>query len=140
VLRVIFWSLAYRCNPIEDIHIAPYRGYVQGAQYGSHAAGSTLLIDATMKGAMPPLALPKKEYMERAQALWTELKLPPIKLKAPWHGYSLGRWTDNWEVFAARAARSEWEKNGEATKMRQRGGLKPETMVWHVEDSVDGED
>jgi UbiD family decarboxylase len=136
----VFWSLAYRCNPIEDIHIAPYRGNVQGAQYGSHATDSTLLIDATMKGAMPPLALPKKEYMERAQALWTELRLPPIKLKAPWHGYSLGRWTDSWELFATRAARSEWEQNGEATKMRQRGGLKPETMVWHVENSVDGKD
>jgi hypothetical protein len=61
-------------------------------------------------------------------------------LKAPWHGYSLGRWTQDWELFAARAARGEWEQNGEATKMRQRGGLKPETMVWHVEEGVGGND
>jgi 3-polyprenyl-4-hydroxybenzoate decarboxylase len=133
----VFWSFAYRCNPAEDVHIAPYRGGVQGAQYGSRASDSTLLIDATIKGAMPPLALPKKEYMERAQALWAELKLPPVKLKVPWHGYTLGKWTENWELFAQRATRGEWEKNGEATKPRQRGGLTPETMVWRVEKEID---
>ncbi len=136
----VFWSLAYRCNPLEDIHITPWRGSVQGAQYGRRASDSSLLIDATIKGPMPPLALPKKEYMERAQALWTELKLPPIKLKAPWHGYSLGKWTEDWDLFAARAARSEWEKNGEATKARQRRGLRPETMVWRVEEGSGIED
>ena len=36
---------------------------------------STLLMDATMKGDMPPLALPKQEYMERAKAIWQELGL-----------------------------------------------------------------
>ena len=35
----VFWSLAYRANPIEDVHIAPYRGGVQGAQYGPRSAG-----------------------------------------------------------------------------------------------------
>jgi len=28
----VLWSLAYRSNPIEDVHISPYRGGVQGAQ------------------------------------------------------------------------------------------------------------
>ncbi len=136
----VFWSLAYRCNPVEDVHVSPYRGNVQGSQYGSRAADSTLLIDATIKGAMPPLALPRKEFMDRAQALWAELKLPPIALKTPWHGYTLGKWTENWELFAQRAARSEWENNGQATKQRQRGGLTPETMVWRVEPDVGIED
>ena len=35
----VLWSLAYRANPIEDVHIAPYRGGVQGAQYGPRSAG-----------------------------------------------------------------------------------------------------
>ena len=34
----VLWSLAYRSNPIEDVHIAPYRGGVQGAQYGPRGA------------------------------------------------------------------------------------------------------
>ena len=30
----VFWSLAYRSLPLEDVHLMPYGGGVQGAQYG----------------------------------------------------------------------------------------------------------
>jgi 4-hydroxy-3-polyprenylbenzoate decarboxylase len=129
----ILWSIAYRSNPVEDVHVAPYRGGVQGSQYGSRGSDSTLLIDATAKGPMPPLALPKKEFMERAEALWAELKLPPIALKSPWHGYTLGDWIERWDVYAARAVNGTWEETGRDTLKRQRGGLKPETSVRKVE-------
>jgi len=129
----IFWSIAYRCNPIEDVHVAPYRSGVQGAQYRERGGDSTLLIDATAKGPMPPLALPKQEFMERAEELWAELKLPPVALKSPWHGYTLGDWIERWDVWAARAVRGEWEETGKETLARQRGGLKPETSVRKVE-------
>jgi len=129
----IFWSMAYRCNPINDVHIAPYRSGVQGAQYRERDADSTLLIDATAKGPMPPLALPKKEFMQRAEALWAELKLPPITLKSPWHGYTLGDWIERWDVWAARTVRGEWEETGRETLARQRGGVKPESSVRKVE-------
>jgi UbiD family decarboxylase len=125
----IFWSMAYRCNPINDVHIAPYRSGVQGAQYRERDADSTLLIDATAKGPMPPLALPKKEFMQRAEALWAELKLPPITLKSPWHGYTLGDWIERWDVWAGRTVRGEWEETGRETLARQRGGVKPESSV-----------
>src|SRR5712672_2099523 len=129
----ILWSIAYRSNPVEDVHVAPYRGGVQGSQYGSRGSDSTLLIDATAKGPMPPLALPKKEFMERAEELWAELKLPPITLKSPWHGYTLGDWIERWDVYAARAVTGAWEETGRETLKRQRGGLKPETSVRKVE-------
>jgi UbiD family decarboxylase len=129
----IFWSMAYRCNPINDVHIAPYRSGVQGAQYRERDADSTLLIDATAKGPMPPLALPKKEFMQRAEALWAELKLPPITLKSPWHGYTLGDWIERWDVWAGRTVRGEWEETGRETLARQRGGVKPESSVRKVE-------
>jgi UbiD family decarboxylase len=129
----IFWSLAYRSNPLEDVHVAPYRGGVQGSQYGNRTSDSTLLIDATAKGPMPPLALPKREFMERAERLWAELKLPPITLKSPWHGYTLGDWIERWDIYAARAVRGAWEETGRETLARQRGGLKPETSVRKVE-------
>ena len=99
----------------------------------SRGADSTLLIDATAKGPMPPLALPKKEFMERAEALWAELELPPITLKSPWHGYTLGDWIERWDVWAARAVNGAWEETGRDTLARQRGGLKPETSVRKVE-------
>ncbi|HEY1541641.1 MAG TPA: UbiD family decarboxylase [Xanthobacteraceae bacterium] len=129
----IFWSIAYRCNPINDVHVAPYRSGVQGAQYRERDTDSTLLIDATAKGPMPPLALPKKEFMQRAEALWAELKLPPITLKSPWHGYTLGDWIERWDVWAGRTVRGEWEETGRETLARQRGGVKPETSVRKVE-------
>ena len=129
----IFWSIAYRCNPINDVHIAPYRSGVQGAQYRERGGDSTLLIDATAKGPMPPLALPKQEFMQRAETLWTELKLPPITLKSPWHGYTLGDWIDRWDVWADRTVRGEWEETGRETLARQRAGVKPESSVRKVE-------
>src|SRR5215470_7644530 len=129
-----FWSIAYRSNPIEDVHVVPCRGGVQGSQYGNRVADSTLLIDATAKGPMPPLALPGKEFMQRAEALWAELRLPPITLKSPWHGYTLGDWIERWDVWAARATSGRWEETGRETLARQRAGVKPETPVRKVEE------
>ena len=74
----VLWSLAYRSNPIEDVHIAPYHTSLQGSQYGPKKSDSTMLIDATLKGPMPPLALPAREYMEHARGIWEELGLPPL--------------------------------------------------------------
>ena len=123
-LDAVMWSIAYRCNPVEDVHILPYHGGVQGAQYGPRASDSTLLIDATMKGPMAPLALPKKEFMERAQALWEELGLPPLT-RASRRGTAtaLGDWTERWDTCAERAVAGDWEQSGEETLARQRGGL-----------------
>jgi UbiD family decarboxylase len=132
-LDAVLWSIAYRCNPIDDVQIAPYHGGDQGSQYSGSGRGSKLLIDATAKGPMPPLALPKKEFMERAQALWAKLELPAIALKAPWHGYPLGDWIDRWDTYAERAVSGAWEETGKETLARQRSGLKPETPVRKVE-------
>jgi len=123
----VLWSLAYRSNPIEDVHISPYRGGVQGAQYGPRRADSTMLIDATRKRPMPPLALPARPFMERARAIWEELGLPALTAQSPWHGYTLGDWTDAWETFARRAAAGDWEASGRDTLARQRTGVMPET-------------
>src|SRR6266436_4890708 len=49
-LDAVMWAIGYRCNPIEDVHIPPYHGGVQGAQYSGRGFGSKLLIDATLKG------------------------------------------------------------------------------------------
>ena len=61
---------------------------------------SAMLIDATMKQPMPPLALPKREYMEHAKTLWERLGLPPLRPEMPWHGYSLGDWDERFEKQA----------------------------------------
>ncbi len=125
----VLWSLAYRSNPIEDVHISPYRGGVQGAQYGPRSADSTMLIDATRKRPMPPLALPARAFMEHAREIWEELGLPQLTVQSPWHGYTLGDWTDTWETFARRATTGDWEESGRETLTRQRTGVSPETST-----------
>ncbi len=92
-----------------------------------------MLVDATLKRPMPPLALPGRAFMERAAELWKELGLPPLTLRPPWHGYSLGDWNDAWGAFARSAVAGEWENNGAGTWSRRRGGLTPETPVRSVE-------
>jgi 4-hydroxy-3-polyprenylbenzoate decarboxylase len=129
----VLWSLAYRSNPAEDVHIEPYRSRGHAPKSGAQEMDSTMLIDATLKHPMSPLALPAREYMERAQTIWKELGLPALTIRQPWHGYSLGDWNETWDQFARNAASGEWEKNGANTETRRRSGLKPETPVRTVE-------
>jgi 4-hydroxy-3-polyprenylbenzoate decarboxylase len=139
--NAVFWSMAYRSNPIEDVHIMPFRAPDHGPSSDSddgappdpRTVNSTMLIDATLKHVMPPIALPAKAYMERARELWTKLKLPPISFQAPWYGYQLGDWRDSWETFAQNATAGKWEENGANTFSRRRGGMKPETPVRSIE-------
>jgi 4-hydroxy-3-polyprenylbenzoate decarboxylase len=139
--NAVFWSMAYRSNPIEDVLVTPFRSPGHGPSSDKkggpagdpRTANSTLLIDATLKGVMPPIALPAKPYMERAQELWAKLDMPPLNMQAPWHGYALGDWSETWERFAQNATSGAWEENGVDTLARRRGGLKPETPARSVE-------
>ncbi len=125
----VFWSMAYRSNPVEDVLVVPNRA---GGHGPKGAANSTLLIDATSKTPMPPLALPTKPYMERAKAIWEELGLPPISPQPPWHGYELGEWGELWQQFADRAVAGQWLENGVNTWGRRMPDLIPETPVRKV--------
>jgi 4-hydroxy-3-polyprenylbenzoate decarboxylase len=136
----VFWSIAYRSNPIEDVQLVPNRSPGHGPT-SDHAGpagtgrrgNSTMLIDATLKHVMPPVALPARAFMEQAVAKWKQLGLPPLSLRPPWHGYTLGDWSDSWETFARNAVAGDWEQNGVDTFARRRGGLTPETPVRAVE-------
>ena len=124
----ILWAMAYRMNPVEDVQTVAHRGMGHGPQRESDSAeDSTLLMDATAKGDMPPLALPKREYMERAKRIWEKLGLPPLRPEAPWFGYSLGDWLPEWDQAAERAATGRYLENGRISAQQRRKGLKPET-------------
>ena len=109
----VFWSLAYRAHMGDDLHVVPHRSAGHGPKTGRRADDATLLIDATLKTAMPPLALPARQYMERARAIWDELGLPPLTPESPWHGYSLGEWDPAWDRYADRAVSGHWAEIGE---------------------------
>ena len=129
----IFWSLAYRSNFLEDVHITPYRSSGHGPKSGRAAMEGTLMIDATLKHDMPPLALPTEDFMLRAKQIWQELDLPRITPQAPWHGYEMGDWDEVWTAFANAAVAGEWRKSGTSTYERRLGNLIPETPVRSVE-------
>ncbi len=124
----LLWAMAYRMNPIEDVQLVAHRGQGHGPKREhDQEEDSTLLIDATMKGDMPPLALPKQEYMERAKAIWNELGFEPLHPQPPWFGYSLGDWLPQWDEAAKRAALGRYLENGLISAKQKRKGLKPET-------------
>ena len=130
----VFWSMTYRANQTEDIAILPNRDGGHGPKGGSKSNDGTMLMDATLKAPTAPLALPKKEFMENAKALWERLGLAPLTPEAPWHGYSLGDWADEWDVLAERAVKGDYLVNGKRSEQMRHSGLKPNTAVRSVMD------
>jgi 4-hydroxy-3-polyprenylbenzoate decarboxylase len=125
----LFWAMAFRMNPSEDLQVLRHRspGHGPEREHETDSEDSTLLIDATAKEELPPLALPKREYMERAKALWEELGLPKLRPQSPWFGAPDGDWLPQWDAAAQRAATGDYLENGRISERQQRGGMKPET-------------
>ena len=92
-----------------------------------------MLIDATLKEDFPPISLPKREFMERARAIWEELGLPPLKPETPWFGYSLGEWPDEFDAAAARAVKGEEFVTGAIMAKRRRNDVRINTEVRDLE-------
>lgn len=94
------WAIVNRCQPHRDVRIVHPRplpwGPLQYTADGVHYdhLDSLLLIDATRKAGLAPVALPAREYMDRALAIWKELGLPSVEPRNPWFGYSLGDWPE----------------------------------------------
>lgn len=126
----VLWAMSYRCDPAQDTQIVRYRepGHGPRSEY-TPEIDSAMLIDATMKHPMPPLALPKREYMEGAKALWERLGLPPLQPESPWFGYSLGDWSDEWDRNAEQAARGGWMERDADYARRRNADAEPNSPV-----------
>lgn len=116
-MEEIMWAVAYRCNPVTDVQICDYQanGHAPKLRAGRKWEAQ-ILIDATMKYPMPPVSLPKKQYMEEAKELWEQAGLPKIRPMRKWFGYSLGDWCDEWDACAERAVQGNWLANGLRTE------------------------
>jgi len=132
-LDAVFWAMSYRANLAEDCELMRHRPLGHGPKSGADE-DATLLIDATLKADMAPVALPKREYMEHAKELWEQIGLPPLKPEAPWHGYELGDWSAEWDTLADRAAAGDWISNGERSHQQRRTGVEPNTDIRNVGD------
>ena len=126
----ILWALAFRMNPAHDLQVLPHRSQGHGPEREHEQDGedATLLMDATMKEDLPPLALPKRQYMERAKQVWEELGLPKLRPQSPWFGSPFGGdWLPQWDEAAQRAVAGRYLENGRISEKLRRKGLKPET-------------
>jgi UbiD family decarboxylase len=126
----VLWAMSYRCDPANDTQIVRYRepGHGPRSEF-TPDIDSAMLIDATMKFPMPPLALPKREFMENAKVLWEKLGLPKLTPESPWYGYSLGDWSEKWDANAMQATRGEWMKRDEEYASGRVKGATPNTPV-----------
>ena len=122
---MIFWAMSYRCQPQHDLEVVPNKDPGHGPR-GPLDNGETasVLINAMLKGTYSPVALPKREYMENAKALWERLGLPALKPQNPWHGYDLGHWPHTLEEQAQRATRGDYFLTGEEAAKRRRDDVK----------------
>lgn len=130
--HLLNWALAYRMQPHRDVRIITHRvpkldpsasppGAVMAERsFPSPTGASAMLIDATRKWPYTPVGLPKKEFMEKALKMWQEAGFEELKLKKPWHGYPLGRWTSRDEENARLTLQGEHFKLGEEFKKRRK--------------------
>jgi UbiD family decarboxylase len=125
----LLWAMAFRMNPADDMQVLRHRsrGHGPEREHESEDEDATMLMDATMKEDLPPLALPKREYMERARRLWEEIGLPKLTPQSPWFGAPEGDWLPQWDEAARRAAEGGYLENGRISERLRRQGLKPET-------------
>jgi 4-hydroxy-3-polyprenylbenzoate decarboxylase len=131
-LEMVTWALAFRMQPHKDVKIGA--GKAAGLDPSGHPPGATneqrvfpdgtgagiMMVDATRKWPYAPVALPKKEYMERAMTIWNELDLPALKLKEPWYGYSLGDWSEDSDETAQMIVDGDLDRYSEKMLKRKK--------------------
>jgi hypothetical protein len=62
--------------------------------------------------------------MDRALEIWTEEGLPPLKLREPWYGYTLGPWPSELVQEAELAIRGDYYETGKKLE-EKRISIKP---------------
>ena len=118
------------------MHVLPHRDQGHGPRsLRNGGQDASVLIDATLKENFPPISLPKREYMENApKVIWEELGLPKLKPEAPWFGYSLGEWSQEFDATAARATAGDYFDNAESLEQRRRSDVGMNTEVRRVDE------
>jgi 4-hydroxy-3-polyprenylbenzoate decarboxylase len=120
----LLWAISYRCQPQHDMKVLDRKDPGHGPR-GRHDNGerASVLIDATLKGNFAPVALPKREFMENAKAIWERLGLPPLKPEAPWFGYDLGHWPEALARQAQLAVDSDYFRIGDEAAQQRRSDV-----------------
>ena len=134
----LFWAMAYRANPALDLEVLGHRDQGHGPRsLRNDGEDASVLIDATLKEDFPPISLPRREFMENAREIWEELGLPPLKPETPWHGYSLGEWSDEFDRAARLATESDYFETGRIIAQRRRKDVEMNTEVRRVDEAAE---
>lgn len=126
-MDAILWALSYSMQPHRDVEIV--RGKVPRLDpsvtpssdprqyaYPDGQGASAMLINACREHPYLPVSLPQRPYMEAAVARWEAAGLPPLALRAPWHGYAFDGWTADNEEEARLAASGQYLETGAKLK------------------------
>src|SRR5205807_87218 len=89
-----------------------------------------------LKGTYAPVALPKRQFMENAKAIWERLGLPPLTPQSPWHGYDLGHWPRELERQADMAVRGNYFELGKQLANERRSDVAMNTPVIREEENT----
>jgi 4-hydroxy-3-polyprenylbenzoate decarboxylase len=120
----LFWAMSYRCQPQHDLKVLDHKDPGHGPRGPrDNGESAAVLINALLKGTFAPVALPKREFMEHAKALWERLGLPALTPETPWHGYDLGYWPADLERQARMAVQSEYFTLGTEIAKQRRGDV-----------------
>lgn len=134
------WAMSFRMQPHRDVRvrtqpvdslarwgtidpsiISPREAAaIRAGRSENSPQQSKMLINATMKWDYPPLSLPKKEFMEKAVALWGEMGLPELSLRKPWWGHKYAHWSEEENTMGVMAARGDWQGVGEMLAKRRK--------------------
>jgi len=125
-LESVFWAVSFRFQAHRDTKIIEGRLAIYDQSSGHYGmpeeemiyptsrtgpqGASAMLMDATRKWDYTPVALPKRQYVDRAREIWQELGFPPLKPREPWYGFSLGSWPEKYRKQAELAEKGEFDK------------------------------
>ncbi len=137
-MDAVLWALAYSMQPHEDTEVI--RGKLPRLDPsmppdapGIEEGASALLINACRSYPYLPVSLPRRDFMEAAQARWQALGLPALDLKDPWYGYPLGAWTEENAEEAALAVSGRYFETGD--KLAQRRAAPPPAPDIDIDES-----
>ncbi len=127
-MESVLWALSYSMQPHRDVEVI--RGKVPrldpsvspgpDEHYPEGRGASAILINACREHPYLPVSLPSQDLMEAAKVRWESLALPPLDLKAPWHGYPLDGWTAENEAEASLALVGQYFETGEKLAGRRK--------------------
>jgi UbiD family decarboxylase len=126
---MLFWAMSYRCLPQLDLKVVPHKHPGHGPRDPRGNESAAVLINALLKGTTAPVALPTRDFMENARAIWERLGLPPLTPQPPWHGYALGHWPEDLARQAAMAAKSDYFELGKNLANERRADVAMNTPV-----------